>query len=704
MLPFLLFTPVWFIGTLGSIDGGFLGGNLKFGTLAMMVVLEALFKLMFTVVFVQSGLSTYVYAAVPLSMLISFAIGWLTASHMKSAHKDAETDVKTFTFPKKFFASSLLTALTGITYLSLDVILAKHYLSPADAGNYGFLSLVGKMVFLFGSLFSGFINPLVSRDIGAGRPSRRMFMKLLLMIMGVNLLAFGAFGLLGYITVPILWGAKSAAIIPYLPFYALAMVAFSLSSTIITYHQVRGEYFFPVAGLLLGLIEVVGISVFHTSIAGITMVVLTSGLFMLGSIILLDRLYGTITNIYRNGIDFFDLFAKAPRVSIASRETLRILIINWRDTKHVWAGGAESYLHELAKRWTGAGHEVTLFCGNDTKHPRNQTIDSVQIVRRGGFYTVYLWAVLYYIFRFRGKFDVVIDSENGVPFFTPLYVRVPTFLLIHHVHQEVFRKHLPFPFAQIAMLIESKVMPAVYKNCRIITVSESSRDEIIRLGLGKPESIDIVHPGVEMPAIRKFKKTTYPSFIYLGRLKPYKHVDVAIRAFAAVRKVHQTARLTIAGEGESAAELKKLAQELGVGAYVSFAGKVNEEEKVRLFSTHWVAIQPSSIEGWGMTVIEANACGTPVIASNVFGLRDSVVHEKTGLLAQPNNVLSFVWAMERMIKNTAERKAWSKSAIIWSKNFSWDKSADKLHQVIHDELLGQKTAAFGYTIARRTSI
>jgi glycosyltransferase involved in cell wall biosynthesis len=290
--------------------------------------------------------------------------------------------------------------------------------------------------------------------------------------------------------------------------------------------------------------------------------------------------------VVSNLMDLGGLFVPTHKVK---EKGLRILVFNWRDTKHLWAGGAEVYIHELSKRWAREGNSVTLFCGNDGQSLRNEAVDKVNIIRRGGFFTVYLWAILYTVFKFRNKFDVVIDSENGIPFFTPLFTTKPVILLVHHVHQEIFIEHMKFPLSYIGRFIEGKVMPFVYKNHQVITVSESSRKEIIKTGIAPEERVQIVNPGIEMPN-KKFKKTEFPSVIYLGRLKAYKNVDIAIRAFSNVVKRFTAARFYIVGEGDSIGSLRDVVVKLGLEEKVLFLGKVSEEEKVRLLSESWVAV------------------------------------------------------------------------------------------------------------------
>jgi glycosyltransferase involved in cell wall biosynthesis len=396
-------------------------------------------------------------------------------------------------------------------------------------------------------------------------------------------------------------------------------------------------------------------------------------------------LFNPFVVLTKNVIDILDVFGPLPDLE-NKKGSMRILVLNWRDTKHVWAGGAEVYIQEVAKRWVRDGNNVTIFCGWDGKSLRNEAVDGVNIIRRGGFYTVYLFAFIYYQLRFKSSFDVIVDCENGIPFFTPLYADIPKVLLIHHVHQEVFRKHLPFPLSKIALFLESFLMPNLYRFIPIVTISKSSRDDIIRLGWGDEENVDIVNPGFSLQSDSRYLKTTYPSFLYLGRLKAYKNVDTAISAFAQINSKYKNSRLTIAGFGEDLPNLIRLIKRLKIEDSVTFAGKVDEGEKLKLLSESWVCLQPSSIEGWGITVIEANACGTPVIASDVKGLRDSVKNGETGFLVEPRNPDAFAAAMEYLISNSEKIRNLSMNAVFWSENFSWDKSSWELMTLLNREV------------------
>lgn len=375
-------------------------------------------------------------------------------------------------------------------------------------------------------------------------------------------------------------------------------------------------------------------------------------------------------------VDLFGILIPLSRVGgkKTAKKNKKILIFNWRDTKHRYAGGSEVYIHEIAKRFIKSGYSVTLFCGNDGKSSRYEIVDGIEVVRRGGFYFVYFWAFLYYIFRFKNKYDTLIDCENGIPFFTPLYARKRTFCLVFHVHQEVFRRSLIGPLAWIAMFLEKRLMPKVYRNINFITISDSSKKDMVKLGLNK-NKINIIEPGVNLKKFKPGKKSSQPLVLYLGRLKFYKRVDVFIKMAKKVVKKIPGVKFIIAGEGEEMKRLKNLVKKLSLGSNLDFTGRVSEDKKIRLYQKSWVFVNPSLMEGWGITTIEANACGTPVVASDVPGLRDSLGDSAGGYLAKYGNVHDFSKYVVSLIKHNNIFTQMSKNAIVWSKNFSWEKSA-----------------------------
>ncbi len=358
---------------------------------------------------------------------------------------------------------------------------------------------------------------------------------------------------------------------------------------------------------------------------------------------------------------------------------MKILIFNWRDITHPWAGGAEKYIHEIGKR-LAKKHEVTLFCSRYPGSLKGEVIDGIEIIRDGGKFTTYIYAAVKYLSKLRKRdYDVVVDDINGVPFFTPLYSRKPIVAIIHHiVGWKIFRRELPLPLAVIGYLCERSI-PYIYRNCKFVTVSESTKEELKRFGI-KESNITVVPNGIDLnPHLGK--KSEKPVVVYFGRIKNYKRVDHILKAFSIVKRKIPDAELVIAGRGEIT-HLKNLAKDLNIDGSVIFMGEVDEKRKVEILSSSWVYVIASTKEGWGISVIEANACGTPAVAYDVPGLRDSIKHGYNGLLVENGNIEALANAIIHLLKDDELRKELSRNAIEWAKQFSWDKSAEEFERLI----------------------
>jgi cellulose synthase/poly-beta-1,6-N-acetylglucosamine synthase-like glycosyltransferase/glycosyltransferase involved in cell wall biosynthesis len=668
IVPFLLFGPMLVISSVYAVDSGFLSGNLYFFIIAILAVVESVAKFVVTVVLVKVGHPEFLYIALPFSTGLVLLLSWWAISKSISVKPNQNADLSTnIRFPNRFFISSTLFKLSTLTFLGLDVIIVKLFLDPVNAGQYALLSLIGKMVYFFGSLGAQFVLPVVSHHEGAGTDSKKAYNRLLIVTCLASIAGYLTLGVFGNLTTPILWGSKVREIAPYLPLYCLSIVYFTVTSTIVTYHQARRKLIFPVFGFFLASLHGILIVRFHADLTEITNVFLLSGLASLTAILFLQAILPRIEMIFTSPIE---------------KKAKSILIFNWRDTKHVWSGGAEVYIHELAKRWVQMGYTVTLFAGNDRKNPRFEIIDGVTVYRRGGFFLVYVWAALYYFFRFRGKFDIILDCENGIPFFTPLFAfKEKKFLLIHHVHQEIFRKGLPYPAYLVATFLEQVLMPFVYRHVQVLTVSPSSKADILGRRMTKKEPI-IIYNGVDLEKMKPGVKAKNPTVLYLGRLKDYKSVPVLLKAARNIINEIPTTKFVIAGDGPEKKKLLKLTKKLDLEKHVSFVGRVTEEEKIALYQKAWVFVNPSLMEGWGITSIEANACGTPVVASNVAGLRDSVKNPHSGILVPYGNYNDFSKAITKILKNRHERNRMEKDSTQWAKKFTWETSSKKLLSLI----------------------
>lgn len=353
---------------------------------------------------------------------------------------------------------------------------------------------------------------------------------------------------------------------------------------------------------------------------------------------------------------------------------MKILIYNWRDFRHPQAGGAETFLHEQAKLWANQGHKVTWITSKPNQAPSRETYDNIDFIRKGGKTTLYLLSPFMGM-KERKEADIIIDAENGFPFFTPLFSRKKHALLIHHIHKDVWFKEFNFPIAHIGYILENHIMPFVYRNSHIITVSPSSKNEIEKL---MPNSkISIVYNAISKD-YKPGKKASKPELIFLGRLKKYKSIDVLLKAVSLIDKnliVH------IVGRGDDESRLKKIVSELKLKKVI-FHGFVSEKEKARLMQRAWIGINPSFVEGWSITNVELNACGTPVIGSNVHGIKDSIIDSKTGYLFPYGEHKALADKITLLLKNKILRKRIEKNAINWAKKFSWESSANRFLDIL----------------------
>ncbi|MFN0151005.1 MAG: glycosyltransferase family 4 protein [bacterium] len=362
---------------------------------------------------------------------------------------------------------------------------------------------------------------------------------------------------------------------------------------------------------------------------------------------------------------------------------MRVLVINWRDIRNPEAGGAEVHLHEIFRRVAAAGHEVSLLAHAWRGAPRDETIDGIRVYRRGRRNTFNFGVP----FALRGaldpaRFDVVVDDLNKIPFYTPLYVRRPLLVVVHHFFGESIFHEAPLPIALYVYLHEALV-PFVYRAARFVTVSDSSRDELTRRGI-PAERVSLVMNAVDADIYRAASpdEKTRDLIVYVGRLKKYKRIDLLIRAMKRVVAARPAARLVVVGEGDRRPALEALARDLQLNGSVEFTGFVGSDKKVELLRRAALSANPSPKEGWGVTVIEANACGTPVIASDVPGLRDAVVDGQTGRLIPFGAEQRLASEIVELLEDDTERARLAGGAVAWARRFSWDASAEAMIEVL----------------------
>jgi glycosyltransferase involved in cell wall biosynthesis len=362
---------------------------------------------------------------------------------------------------------------------------------------------------------------------------------------------------------------------------------------------------------------------------------------------------------------------------------LKILVVNWQDIKNPYGGGAEVHLHEIFKRVVLKGHEVFLLSCKIDNQPDYEEIDGIKVFRKGSRSIFnYFVPKMYKEISQKFDFDIVIDDLNKIPFYTPLFVKKPLLAISHHFFGTSIYKETNFIAGSYVYLSEALVN-IVYKNTPFVVVSESTLNEFKSRGFDTSK-FRIVYNAIEQDnfPLKVVKKNDYLTITYFGRLKKYKSVDHLFRAYATIKNKFPNSKLEIIGRGDFKDELVSLSKELNIFDSVIFHGFVTEEQKSDLLSKSHVVVNTSLKEGWGITNIEANACGTPVISADVPGLRDSVSPGLSGLLYPYSNIKELARQIDEILSDEKLRNTLSEGAVEWAKKFSWNKSADDMIEVM----------------------
>ncbi len=364
---------------------------------------------------------------------------------------------------------------------------------------------------------------------------------------------------------------------------------------------------------------------------------------------------------------------------------MNILIFSWRGPKHPNAGGAEISTFEHAKRWVKAGHKVILFTSFYKGAKKEETIDGVNIIRQGNqVFGVQIEAFKWYFFRKHPKFDLVVDQFHGIPFFTPLYIKTKKLGFIHEATKEVWKLNpWPKPFnlipSTLGIILEPLIFKLFYKQTPFMTVSESTKKDLINWGISESQ-ISVINNGLNAPKLVGFPKKEFKkTLIFLGALSKDKGVEEVLKTFALIYKKEKNWQFWVVGKSDSRylKKLKLQGKVLGIERKIKFWGFVSEQKKFELLSKAYISINPSIREGWGLVVIEAASMGLPTVGFDVPGLRDSIRDEITGIICSENTTDNLAENILKLIEDKKKYKRLSKNAISWSKKFSWDNSAKK---------------------------
>jgi glycosyltransferase involved in cell wall biosynthesis len=368
-----------------------------------------------------------------------------------------------------------------------------------------------------------------------------------------------------------------------------------------------------------------------------------------------------------------------------------VAFLSWRDTHNPEGGGAERYLEKMAHGLVERGVRVTIFCAAHAAAPPDEVVEGVRFIRRGSKLTVYSEGFTALVRGRFGHVDVVVDVQNGLPFFTRAATRTPVVVLVHHVHREQWPVVYPGLVGRVGWAIEHGLAPRLYRSCQYVAVSRATRDELVPLGVDR-RRIAVVHNGTDPIVPTGVGKSAHPTIAVVGRLVPHKQVEHAIDAAITLRDDHPDLRLHVVGSGWWEAELHRYAADRGAGDTVVFEGHVDETRKHQVYEQAWALALPSLKEGWGLVVGEAGMHRTPTVAySSAGGTRESIAHDVSGLLVEEPR--DFVDALRVMLTDAELRVRLGEGALEMSHRFTWEHAQESFAHVVAAVLRGERIDA-----------
>ena len=393
------------------------------------------------------------------------------------------------------------------------------------------------------------------------------------------------------------------------------------------------------------------------------------------------------------------MFAARREANGRNTGTLRaVLLLCWRDTGHPQGGGSETYLQRIGAQLAAAGVAVTLRTARYPGSARREVIDGVRISRAGGRYSVYVWALLAMAAaRLRmgplgaARPDVVVDSQNGLPFLARLIYGRRVAVLVHHCHRE------QWPVAgrvlgRVGWFVESWLSPRLHRDNQYVTVSLPSARDLVGLGVGN-ERIAVVRNGLDEAPVASLggPRAASPRVLVLSRLVPHKQIEDALAAVAQLRPSIPGLHLDIVGGGWWWQRLVDHAARLGIGDAVTFHGHIDDVTKHHVMQQSWVHVLPSRKEGWGLAVVEAAQHAVPTIGyRSSGGLADSIVDGVTGVLVDSRAEL--VNRLEQLLADPVLRDQLGAKAQARSAEFSWQQSADGMRAVLESMVIGERVS------------
>ena len=365
----------------------------------------------------------------------------------------------------------------------------------------------------------------------------------------------------------------------------------------------------------------------------------------------------------------------------------RIHVLAWRDLADVEAGGSEVHASTVCRLWAEAGLDVTMRTSYAPGAPTDSRRDGYRVVRRAGRYLVFPRGVASEMLGRHGTRDALVEIWNGVPWLSPIWARGPRVTWLHHVHGPMWKMVLPPGLARAGSLVERRLAPPFYRRTSVITLSPSSRDELVGQLKFPATNVTVVPPGIDARFSAGGVRSPNPLVVAVGRLMPVKRFELLVDQVAPLRSRHPDLRLVIVGEGAERDLIEACVARHDAADWVTLAGRVTDDELVALYRRAWIVASASVAEGWGMTLTEAAACGTPAVATDIAGHRDAVADGRTGVLAAPDELGA---AIGRVVADPDLRARLHAGALAHAATFTWEATAAATLTVLADDALRRR--------------
>ena len=363
-------------------------------------------------------------------------------------------------------------------------------------------------------------------------------------------------------------------------------------------------------------------------------------------------------------------------------------VVAWRDLDDAEAGGSELHAHEILSRWADAGLDVRLWTSRVDGAAREIHRNGYTVNRRAGRYAVFpRTAVAGYRHRI-GTGDGLVEIWNGMPFFSPLWSRCPRIVFLHHVHAEMWNMVLSPNLARLGYALEHRVSPPFYRRSQIVTLSDSARDDLVRRLHFSPKRITVVPPGIDARFSPGGVRDGDPLVVAVGRLVPVKRFDRFVEAMVALKKAHPRLQAMIVGEGYERPDLETRIAAADAADWFSLPGRLSDADLVDVYRRAWVVASTSVREGWGMTLTEAAACGTPSVATRIAGHVDAVVDGESGLLV--SSVPELVEATGSILGDPMLRRRLSLGALRRAEQMTWERTAEVTLQTLAAQVIRKR--------------